>query len=428
MRRNSTISLMALLPFACGLVLCGIIWQFFMQPRAAELKGDVEMQYVTTTYTYGGTDLFISTGYPTSFINRTTGAADATSNNGYERATDNTDMDVQTAGFPVGYVEGFDSGSQIAGKNYETLVVHDPNADIIIKLSQTEGFEFTQNSESLQAYYGDSNQVIAQLFERENWGEEKEVETAEFFSADDQPTGVTMVEERGNGWLGREALRYGTTIVDYRGETPWTFSTEFQTAPGIAIPAGSKTFVNGQFVYEVRTKVLESKIGWKVFDGFEVVGADGQVICQYTTKDELNYTSFEYVFECGGRKLGSIFVNVNSRYVYTPPVSGWLYGCPDDGCVETTYKFTYLLEGETWETKFANLKTIDMIMALLPDQVNKDSNYLHTLEEHTDAIIIAMTRPTDVDAQNWAIAFAQEEDSTMVRQAYETLIAPAISK
>src|SRR3989339_1373403 len=228
--RRSSISLVTLIIFLCVLLtFCGVIWQFFMQPRQGELHGDIEMQYVTTTYTYGGSDLFISTGYPTSFINSTVGDGNLNAPEGYVRPGSNPELDVVNAGFPMGYVEGFDSGSMIAGKNYETLTIHNPNADIIIKLSQTEGFShMTENSENLQAYYGSSNTVIAQIFEEENWLDEYETESAEFFDSSGQSTGVTVVKEYGSGFWGREAIRYGTEITDFRGETAWQYTTEFQ--------------------------------------------------------------------------------------------------------------------------------------------------------------------------------------------------------
>ena len=68
--------------------------------------------------------------------------------------------------------------------------------------------------------------------------------------------------------------------------------------------------------------------------------------------------------------------------------------------------------------KIENLRVIDYILALMPDQVNKNSNHLHALEEMADVALLLVLEPQGAEAVTYGISLAQEEDALIVRQAY----------
>ena len=196
--------------------------------------------------------------------------------------------------------------------------------------------------------------------------------------------------------------------------------TDFNLAAGLLIPTGSEIEVNGEHVLNVKTRVLDNWIGRKVFDGFALEDPAGYELCGYRIADELSKRSYAYEFSCGGEVLGVLFVEVDFDTVRRLPDGERCDG--EDGCERTTINISYDLRGETNAEKIDNLVVIDYIMTLMPDQVNKNSNHLHELEEMTDVVILLLLEPEGLEAVKYGISLAQEEDALTVREAYEYIV------
>ncbi|MFW5703901.1 MAG: hypothetical protein ACOCXQ_03620 [Patescibacteria group bacterium] len=390
------------------IVLLMLITLFSGCVSSEELNADIEAQYVIVGY-----NDYYTSDQSKSFIRMNARVStEVNPEGGYTRATGSNDGNIQAAGIPMGKLIGFDEGTNF-GSSYEELKVLGPNNETVIQLSQTEA-GYIENEENLQVVY--QGETIAQLFEREQMGTDSEQESIEVLT-DGEWRGVASVTEHGNP-LARETLRSGTKVVDHR-EDEWTFETSMGKS-GMFMPAGSTISINGDTTLTVETRVLEKAFGRKVFDGFSINDQNGRELCGYVINDELSTLSYAYEFSCGNDKLGTLFVHVRTATVYSRPNGE---GChSDDGCTETTTRVSYRLEGTTMQEKIENLKVIDYIMALMPDQVNKNHNHLHELEELSDVVLILLLNPEGEEAAKYGISLATEEDALSLHEAYVYVI------
>lgn len=406
-RRSGTFALVGLLPFLCGalvfLFACVLVLGSFLRfERAEELNTD----YTMTLTRVGVEDDHESNPAFDGLWSNTPVAGSETN------FDDPTQKGITAAGAPLGKLETWDEGVKI-GVSLEDMTVRDADANVVLSTSEREA-GYINNEENTRIYDGGKN-LLASINEREVAFEKAETETV-YVIEDGKQVDIVQVKEFGT--VSREAVRDGTETVDARFD--FTHKTEYDTGKGFFFKsaASADAYVNGQLAYTVEP-VIAHNPGLGLFDALVIKDPSGDEIARIDYDNKLFKASTILTFTSGDYTYGQIFIRPEFSSVYSTPTgkSCW-YNNDNHTCSVTTYYVSWNLTGTTPEEKLESLRAIDMIMALMPDHINKNNLGLHEAEEFSDALMILL----DQDPANlvkYGVALNQEEDSMTVFEAYE---------
>ena len=302
----------------------------------------------------------------------------------------------------------------------ELFQVRDAHGRILLHTEEVEvdrGFFNRTHSEVLSGSF--QGQPIIRIVELEeskffNGAAARDIETLHYLE-NGQDRAVGRVEER---IYGGEHHRLGTTIdVDYRGE-PLKVETDAGYAGFLSRWVGSRVRVNGEHTYDVNVKYSGGGFG-QVFTGYTIRRADGTKVAELDVNREFTRYQDAYDVRVNGELQGTIFLENNS---YQPTDSEGDSVGPEVVRRKTFVRFA----GQTDAEKLENLDQINLVLALMPDQVNYDHHSLELMEEGLDVaqFLITNSGKTQADevVREQAIAVSTEEDAMSVGRALEEIV------
>lgn len=326
------------------------------------------------------------------------------------RFDDPHQRDLQAGSRYLGAIEARDG----AGFN-EIYQIHGADG-MLLHIEQLEvrtGIITDRNEETLTASFR-GRQPIVRIIELETSGfaglNNQDVETIHYLSGG-QDTSVARVEEHVRN---NETVRYGTTIdTDFNGQ-PFKVETKSGYFGLWNNWLGSSVKVNGEHAYNVDVKWSLGLVSESQFEGYTIKRADGTVAAEV----EINTDNFRYQdaydIRALGRDLGTIYMVDNSE-----PAT--------EGQPQTIFRsYGVRLEGKNDAEKLENLKMINLVLALMPDQINMNEHNLAGMEESLDSALFVLTNEgktaADDQTREAAVAVATEEDSMTIARAIDTLI------
>jgi len=329
--------------------------------------------------------------------------------------------DLTVVSGPVGSFTG-----HYSKKSYEMSMLNDENNKALLTIRQIR--QEKTHSRVLEATFRNSAFPIVEILRLEQDLSNREIKIADFYNNKGTHEPVTRTTKPIGKFRGG-ASREGTTIETFVDSIYIDYIIQSDYAPVRMSKSGlggSKVKVNGKPVYEIKPLFEEGRRD--LFKGFDLVANNGKTFARLRATRELKNYDFERLratreLKSHEKALDFFYEEdkIGAVYLYHQTKSHGKYGPTNHH-----YVLDVELSGYNSGEKLTNLENMDLIMALMPDQVKMNAHGLQKAERFIDAVrfiyFARNAKKPNHAIRDAALDFATEEDPTTILEAIALMV------